>query len=282
MTNNNEHDFTTDLKIGKKGEEFFLRYLGRLSGRDDIFSARRIEKQDGHPFSGMDVFCLTMTDGQIGYGSFEVKSYYKNAIITYGPNGMPTIGFELWSNEYKPREEWTYGWLYTFGHAKEYNSYLESVDADTRVIMPGGLVNLYYTGTKYAKDTIPFAAVSFPDYKQLWERLKEIASRKYDWDLDSWNLPTAGDTKYWNSLGRDVMLNIWNIDLAELADIAVVTIIEDGDLEYKNSFQPARYETLKKFAKGRTLNVRHESMNLAKVEKLDACRTSDPSDIMPS
>lgn len=269
MSNMNETNFHSDLKIGKMGENFFHRYLGRLSGKDDIFYAEPIDKHEDHPVSGMDLYCLTLTDGQLAYGSFEVKSYYKNAIITYGPNGMPTVGFELWSNEYKPRNEWTPGWLYTYGHAPEYNKHLVNVGAETRVIMPCGLINLYYTGTKAAsRNDIPFAAVSFPNYAKLWDRLKEIAMRKFKWDLDAWNLPPAANEDYWNSIGRDVMQNIWNVDLAELADLAIVTIIEDGRLEYHNSFQPARYATLQKYSNGRRLNTLHESLNLAKAEEL--------------
>lgn len=276
----NNFKFDFDKQIGLQGEEFFERYLGRLSGRDDIFSAKRIERIKDHPVSGMDFYCLTMNDGQIGYGSFEVKSYFKNAIITYGSTGMPTVGFELWSNETRDRSEWTPGWLYTFGHAREHNAYLQSIDAETRVIKPGGLINLYFTGEK-GLDKLPFAAVSFPDFDPLWQRLKALAWRKLKWNLDAWNLPPATNERYWSSVRPVVMLNMWNIPLADLADIAVVTIIEDGDLSFSSKYQTERYSTLKQFAGGRVLNVRRESMNLATIERLDAQRASGPSDTIP-
>lgn len=266
--------FTSSNEFGLRGERFIRTFFGQCTGLSAQFitpahreqknekkedEAERSEDEEVIHVEGFDLYVQFIDENnKIEEGTVEVKTAKSNKLVSYGSKqnySIPTIPIEIWaniSNRYG-------GWFYELTHKTEFNDHHIGQDM-YRANTPGAFIYLICGGDVPLAEQKPFICITFQNAEMFLDRLKQLANKKFGWDIDAWNIPGPENESYWKSLRPEVIIASkekvperpcnWNVPMSELEDLAYVVTISDPPNDLKGA-QILRYEYYKKLAAGK-------------------------------
>lgn len=308
MSSNNEFDKSNEFGI--RGERFLEKFIGQCTGLNvllitpthpepkpedkgndkdpgeekEVGEKKEVDKETYYT-EGFDLFVHYLDEeNQIKVGTIEVKTFAENKLVSFGSiqnRCIPTIPIEIWGNIANKYS----GWFYALTHTKEYNDRHISKTDPYRAYGPGAFIYLICGGDVPQEQQRPFICITFQNAQLFFDRLKQLASNKFGWNVDAWDLPSPENESYWKTLRPQVIVTPsnkipnrpcnWNVAMSELEDLAYVVTIGEPPTDL-DDYQKRRYEYYKKLSNGKHFDV-SEWYKMEQLEKAIRDLESDPS-----